>query len=200
LADGRRSFDVQVTVHYTLEEMNDSAVKLLTIRRRKESGAHETRTKTRTIRITLTLGREDNATISLQGQGDKAAGIAPGDLAITIIQLPHQSFQRVGDDLIESVTLYLRAAIIGNFEIRSDRIDSEIISYLLTQIVQPGQEVKVAGRGTKRKDETRGTGVPNSCRDSITVARSEEMVDGGPVTTVCLRLFESISSSICKAS
>jgi len=54
------------------------------------------------------------------------------------------------------VTLSLRDAISGKFAIESTGIDGEPIVYPITRIVQPGEELRVSGRGMNQKDRARG--------------------------------------------
>jgi hypothetical protein len=68
-----------------LEEIDNCAVKILTIRRRRENGDVETKT----LKITLTLETEDHTVITLNRQGNRAIAEERGDLIITIRQAPH---------------------------------------------------------------------------------------------------------------
>jgi DnaJ-class molecular chaperone len=149
-ADG--SLDIHASVHCSLEEMYNAAVKLLTIRRRKENGDFETKT----IKITLVPGTEDHRTITLPGQADRFVGNHRGDLVITIMQTPHPRFTRVGGDVFESVKLSLRDAISESFCIVSTGIDGETISCPIRHTVQPGEEIRVPERGMVLEDGTRG--------------------------------------------
>jgi DnaJ-class molecular chaperone len=146
------SLDIHVSVHCSLEEMYNAAVKLLTIRRRKENGEFETKT----IKITLVPGTEDHKTIRLPGQADRFVGNHRGDLIITIMQIPHARFARVGGDIFESVKLSLRDAISPGFMIESTGIDGEPIIYSIRRAVQPGEEIRVPRRGMRLEDGTRG--------------------------------------------
>jgi DnaJ-class molecular chaperone len=139
-------------VECTLKEMYNCAVKILTIRRRWEDGDLETKT----IKIMLTPGTEDHTAITLKGQGNRALGDGRGDLIILVHQAPHGRLTRSGDDLIEPVVLTLRNAISGEFEIESIAIDGEAVVFPVKQIAQTGDELRVAGRGMKRKDGERG--------------------------------------------
>jgi DnaJ-class molecular chaperone len=146
------TLDIKLVVHCTLEEMFNQSVKLLTFVRRRESGECETRT----VRITLTDGTEDHTTITLARQGHRDLGKTPGDVLITILQQPHERFARVGADLFEEARLSLRNVISGEFEISSNGVDGEVVTVKIEEIVQNGQELRVVGRGMKRKDGTRG--------------------------------------------
>jgi DnaJ-class molecular chaperone len=153
-ADDRPSgaLDVRVSVECTLDEMYSCAVKILTVRRRRQDGDLETKT----IKITLTPGTEDHTAITLSGQGNRAPGAERGDLIITIRQAPHARLTRAGADLVEQVVLTLRNAISGDFEMESIAIDGDPVVFPVRHIAQPGDELRVAGRGMKRKDGGRG--------------------------------------------
>jgi DnaJ-class molecular chaperone len=144
--------DVKVIVTCTLEEMYNCASKVMAVSRRRENGQYETKS----VKITLTLGLEDHTTIVLAKQGHKEAGKMPGDLIFLISQVAHERFVRVGDDVVENVEVSLRDAISGEYEMRRKCVDGEDVSVLLENVVQPGQEVRVAGRGMRRRDGSRG--------------------------------------------
>jgi curved DNA-binding protein CbpA len=146
------TLDINLVVHCTLEELFGRSVKLLTFVRRREGGDCETRT----ARITLTDGTEDHTTIALPGQGHRAIARAPGSVLITILQRPHARLTRAGVDLLEPARLSLRDAISGRFELASSGIDGEPVAVRIAETVQNGQELRVPGRGMRRKDGTRG--------------------------------------------
>jgi DnaJ-class molecular chaperone len=132
--------------------MYNCASKVLSVSRRRENGQYETKP----MKITLTLGLEDHTTIVLAKQGHKEQGQAPGDLIFLISQVPHRDFTRVGDDIVQKVALSLKDAISGEFVLRAVGVDGEEVSVLFVDVVQPGQDVAVPGRGMRRKDGSRG--------------------------------------------
>jgi DnaJ-class molecular chaperone len=144
--------DVKVIVTCTLEEMYNCASKIISVSRRRENGQYETKP----VKVTLTLGLEDHTTIVVARQGHREEGKTPGDLVFLISQVSHRHFTRDGDDIIQKVTISLKDAISGLFVLRATAVDREDVSVGLSEIVQPGQAVKVAGRGMRRKDGSRG--------------------------------------------
>lgn len=146
------SLDVQIIVNCTLEEMFRCESKIIEFRRRKETGLVETKT----LKLTLTQGIQDKHVITVPKQGHRESGRIPGDLIFTIVQTPHERFKRVGDDIIERVTITLKDAISGDFQIQGRGIDNEVIEYQCTEIMQPETEIRIAGRGMKRENGTRG--------------------------------------------
>ena len=143
--------DVKVDVYCTLEEMYNGEVKMIKIDRRK-NGAVETKT----IKLTLTPGLRDKQEIKVEGQGNKDPGMVPGDLIFTVVQTPHVRFSREGDDIVEQVTVTLKDAISCNFVLASTGIDGDPMELTINQVIQPGSEWRMPGRGMKREDLSRG--------------------------------------------
>lgn len=146
------SLDVRVIVNCTLEEMFNCESKMIKIERKNEAGLIETKT----LKLTLTQGIPDKHVITVQKQGHRQSGRVPGDLIFTIVASPHERFIRKGDDIIEHVTITLKDAISCDFEIKCSGIDNEPIEYKCNEIIQPGTEIRINGRGMKRENGTRG--------------------------------------------
>jgi DnaJ-class molecular chaperone len=144
--------DLHIDVHCTLEEMFDCAVKFLKASRQMEDGQYDTKS----VKVTLTPGVSDRTIIPLQKQGNRETGRPPGDLILTICQVPHDRFIRVGDDLIEEISITLANALSCDFEIDSMGIDGEHVSYLCDEVIQNGSTIRMAGRGMHHPDGTRG--------------------------------------------
>jgi molecular chaperone DnaJ len=68
----------------------------------------------RTLKVRIPAGVEDGTHIQLAGEGETGPGGGPpGDLFLEIVQLPHQIFERQGDDLHCTVTIPMTAAALG---------------------------------------------------------------------------------------
>ncbi len=68
----------------------------------------------RTIKVRIPAGVESGTHIQLAGEGEVGPGGGPaGDLFLEIIQRPHETFERQGDDLHCTVTLPMAAAALG---------------------------------------------------------------------------------------
>lgn len=146
------SLDVRVIVNCTLEEMFNCESKMIKIERKRETGQVEVKS----LKLTLTQGIPNKHVITVPKQGHRESGKIPGDLIFTIIQTPHDRFTRVGDDIIERITITLKDAISCDFEIRCTGIDNEVIEHKCSEIIQPETEIRIKGRGMKREDGTRG--------------------------------------------
>ena len=68
----------------------------------------------RTLTIKIPAGVDTGTRIQLAGEGEIGPGGGPaGDLFVEIVELPHPTFQRRGDDLHCTVTLPMTAAALG---------------------------------------------------------------------------------------
>ncbi len=68
----------------------------------------------RTLTVKIPAGVDTGTRIQLAGEGEIGPGGGPaGDLFVEIVELPHPTFQRRGDDLHCTVTLPMTAAALG---------------------------------------------------------------------------------------
>ncbi|GAA1993230.1 hypothetical protein GCM10009738_87690 [Kitasatospora viridis] len=68
----------------------------------------------RTLTVKIPAGVDNGTRIQLAGEGDAGPGGGPaGDLYVEVVEIPHELFQRHGDDLHCTVTIPMTAAILG---------------------------------------------------------------------------------------
>ena len=114
---GRQSFDVQGQTTITLKEVCFGAKKTLrvpdTIVQDKD-GKRKT-VKGRDVVVDIPPGIEDGQRLRLHGQGidPEVQGRQPGSLYVTVRVLDNPNFERVGADVVTSVSLDLTEAIFG---------------------------------------------------------------------------------------
>jgi DnaJ-class molecular chaperone len=149
---GGESLDIRIEVLCTLEEMYQCVVKMVPLTRRKEDGTCETKN----IRVTLKPGLENLAEIKLPRQGNQEWGRIPGDVVLVITEEPHERFTRSGDDIHQRIVVSLRDALQGKVEVESIGVDGELICAAVDEVIQPGDQLRVAEKGLNRPDGTRG--------------------------------------------
>ena len=77
------------------------------------SGEGRVRTR-RTITVKIPAGVDTGTRIQLSGEGEVGPGAGPaGDLFLEIVEQPHETFTRQGDDLHCTLTLPMTAAALG---------------------------------------------------------------------------------------
>ena len=77
--------------------------------------AGEGRVRTRrTITVKIPAGVDTGTRIQLSGEGEVGPGAGPaGDLFLEIVEAPHETFTRQGDDLHCTITIPMTAAALG---------------------------------------------------------------------------------------
>src|ERR1051325_1506019 len=100
----------------------------------------------RTLTVKIPAGVDNGTRIQLAGEGEVGPGGGPaGDLYVEIHELPHNMFQRRGDDLHCTVTLPMTAAALGT------KVPLETLDGLEEVDIRPGtqsgQSVPLHGRG-----------------------------------------------------
>ena len=68
----------------------------------------------RTLDVTIPAGIQDGQILRLKGQGMPGAGEGPpGDAQIEVIIVPHPLFRRDGNDIVMTLPLTLKEAVLG---------------------------------------------------------------------------------------
>jgi len=142
------SLNVQTTL--TLEEAFSG--KDLTANLKLPSG------RTRNIEVKIPAGIDNGATLRLHGLGDDSIpNVAPGDVHLTIQVLPHEKFQRHGDDLIAVIDVSCIDAMLGT-SIEIETIDKKTLEVKINPGSQPGQIMSVPGYGMPNVNDSRFKG------------------------------------------
>lgn len=63
--------------------------------------------------INVKQGWKDGTKITFENEGDESPGIIPADIVFTLQTKPHERFERVDDDLIQTITISLYEALCG---------------------------------------------------------------------------------------
>lgn len=116
--------------------------------------AGEGRVRTRrTIKVRIPAGVEDGTHIQLAGEGEVGPnGGPPGDLFLEIVELPHDTFERRGDDLHCTVQIPMTAAALGA-ALSIETLDGKE-KVDVRPGTQSGQVITMYGRGVQRLSET----------------------------------------------
>lgn len=100
----------------------------------------------RTIEIEIEQGMEDGQETKFSGEGEPHIDGEPGDLILKIRTVPHQRFERRGDDLYTNVTISLQDALVG-FTMEIDHLDGHKVSISREKVTGPGGRIRKNGEG-----------------------------------------------------
>ncbi len=125
-----------------------------------------------TIDVTIPSGVQDGMTFVMSGKGHAIKGGENGDLLINVVEIPHKTFVRNGNDLKTTIKLRYPQFVLG------DKIDIETIEGGKIRIKVPpytkvGTSLKVNNKGLKEfNGDVRGEliihldiDIPNSLTD-----------------------------------
>lgn len=134
--------DIQIDVNVTLEEIFQCATKMIVVQRSIDGNIQN-----KNIKVTLTPGITNGTTIVLKNQGNRDSPDDPHDMIFTIKEIPHSRFIRIGDDIIENITITLRDAISNSYKVDSVAVDEQPVSLEIQETIQPEEEFRVKERG-----------------------------------------------------
>lgn len=101
---------------------------------------------TRTATVNIPAGIDNGQVITMSGQGEPGARGGPsGDLYVYISVKPHKLFKREGYNLFCEIPLTITQAALGG-EIEIPTLE-EPVAYALAEGTQPGDEIKLRGKG-----------------------------------------------------
>merc|ERR1719213_977025 len=105
---------VQCQVGVTLEELYFGRTKTMRIsRKRVDAKTGSLRPESKTLRFEIKKGWKSGTTITFEGEGDEAPNMRPGDVQFVIKQKKHNIFERDGNDLVKTVSITLKQALMG---------------------------------------------------------------------------------------
>lgn len=108
----------------------------------------------RTLSVKIPAGVDSGTRIQLAGEGEAGPGGGPpGDLFVEIVEVPHPTFHRRGDDLHATVALAMTAAALGT-TVELDTLDGPR-SIDIPAGTQSGHTISLPNLGVQH---LRGTG------------------------------------------
>jgi molecular chaperone DnaJ len=104
----------------------------------------------RKLEIRIPAGVETGSRLRLSGEGDAGPTGGPsGDLFVVLTVLPHEAFEREGDDLVVRLDLPFPTLALGG-EVSVPTIDGDPETVAIPAGTQAGSELKLRGRGIGR--------------------------------------------------
>jgi DnaJ family protein A protein 2 len=111
------------------------------------------------LEIYIPRGSMQGERIVLEGEADQVPDQIPGDIVFTLVEEPHDTFTRIGQDLSTELKITLGEALMGFSRTVLTHLDGRgiAIDRPRGQILRPGDCLKVPGEGMPlKRGETKG--------------------------------------------
>jgi DnaJ family protein A protein 2 len=111
------------------------------------------------LEIYIPRGSMQGERIVLEGEADQVPDQIPGDIVFTLVEEPHDTFTRIGQDLSTELKITLAEALMGFSRVVLTHLDGRgiAIDRPRGKILRPGDCLKVPGEGMPMKrGETKG--------------------------------------------
>jgi len=124
---------------------------------KKCKGEKVVKVKTRQ-EIFIEKGMSDGQRIVLAGAGDQEPGVPTGDVVFLLKAIPHETFERSGNDLLTHITITLSEALLGFSRVIITHLDGRGIKLATPpgKIIKPQDSIVLRGEGMplyRRPDE-----------------------------------------------
>jgi DnaJ-class molecular chaperone len=103
------------------------------------------------IELEIRPGWKDGTKITYEGEGDQLPGRPAQDVIFVIKEKKHPVFTRERDDIVVERAISLRQALIG-FEMKQVGVDGKEHMLRVTDVVAPGTERRIPGKGMPMKN------------------------------------------------
>lgn len=102
----------------------------------------------KTLEVFIDKGMQNGNKITFAGESDEAPGMEPGDFIFVIVQKPHATFQRSGNDLTIEKTITLQEALCG-FKFTIPHLDGRVlvVESAPGEIIKPNDIRSIEGEG-----------------------------------------------------
>ncbi|PHJ15194.1 hypothetical protein CSUI_010995 [Cystoisospora suis] len=103
------------------------------------------------LSATIEPGMRHGHQIIFDGVGEHKVGHEPGDLILTVNELPHKRYKRVADDLEMSMRISLLESLVG-FEQTFIHLDGNPVKVKKDDVTYDGQIMTIYNKGMPKKD------------------------------------------------
>lgn len=136
----RRGRDFQTTIRLTFEESIFGVNKKITVADPNKLDSNKE------VEINIPAGVEAGQQLRLQGYGEQIDGGQPGSLYVRLMVEPHKIFRREGRHLVMDMPVKISEALLGDKR-EVDLLDGKSITVKIPKGLQPGQILRVKGKG-----------------------------------------------------
>ncbi len=139
---------VRYEVGVTLEELYFGRTKKMRItRKRLDAKSGTLNSESKTLSFEIKRGWKSGTTLTFEGEGDETANMRAGDVQFVIVQKKHAQFERDGDDVVKTVRVSLKQALMG-VNVNVSTLDGRTLKVPVTEkTIYPGFRHKVVGEG-----------------------------------------------------
>ncbi|CAD6506073.1 BgTH12-07005 [Blumeria graminis f. sp. triticale] len=125
----------------------------------KKCKGKRTTMEKKVLEIYIPRGSREKEKIVLEGEADQVPNQEPGDIVFTLVQDPHEVFQRSGNDLSAEVHITLAESLTGFNRVVLKHLDNRGIQicHPRGKIMRPEQVIKIVGEGMPiKKTDAKG--------------------------------------------
>ena len=144
-----RGQDFESPLELTLEEIASGTTRRLSMQRDGQE---------RTVDVRIPAGVKDGARVRVAGEGGQpGAGAPPGDLYLVVRQLPHERFERRGQDVYVKVSIPVPTAVVGG-EVSVSTLAGTALRLRVPELTPAGRVFRLRGHGlpTPGSSDSRG--------------------------------------------
>jgi len=144
-----RGQDFESPLELTLEEIAAGTTRRLSLQRDGQE---------RTVEVRIPAGVKDGARVRVAGEGGQPGpGAPPGDLYLVVHQLPHERFERRGQDVYVKVPIPVPTAVIGG-EVPVPTLAGTALRLRVPELTPSGRVFRLRGHGLPApgKSDSRG--------------------------------------------
>lgn len=97
-------------------------------------------------------GIMDGESFKVNGMGNSIRKGMDGDLILNIVEVPHEKYRRVGNDIHQRINLSYKDLVIGNDDVQVDTLEGKI-KFKIKEGTKVGSMLRIPNRGLFRKNE-----------------------------------------------
>lgn len=143
-----RSTVLNVKLECSLEQLYTGCTKKLKITRKVyDANTNSIRKEDKTYEVPIKKGWKDGTKVTYAGAGDILPNAPPQDIVFVVSEKKHPKFTREGDNLVYTVKIALKDALIGNGTIDIPTLAGTKLPIRLNDIVNPGTKKVYANQG-----------------------------------------------------
>jgi len=147
----RRGRDIEARVAITFAESVTGCERTVSVAEFRDG----TRTGERSVKITIPAGVDNGASLRVTGYGESVTDGKSGDLYVHVSVAKHPVLRKEGMHLVAEVSIPVSTALLGDDTYQIEYYDGKKLKVEIPAGVQPGQILRVRGKGIHG---TRGTG------------------------------------------
>jgi DnaJ-class molecular chaperone len=136
-----------INLNCTLNDLFNGCIKRPSVERLIVSNdGLEQKTETLNVDVLIKPGYQSGTSITFNKMGDVLPGLGPSNLTFIINEVPHELYQRVGDDLLYTANITL-AQSLGRCELSIVHLDGRSLNIDCNKVIEPNSKMVIKGEG-----------------------------------------------------